>query len=142
MEDKVFGSLSFRFGWIKNETITIWNQSFRVRIRTSRRKDEKPTQTQQNAYLDFKSNLDTICSSVKDRVEKYIYSYQTDIQEQLGVSKIENPFSLLIAKEVLFFQNGKYAILFDTKWSENGMAILCDKNHITVGDSDIVEFEM
>ena len=142
MEDKIFGALSFRFGWIKEETITIWDQAFRVRIRTSSRKDEKPTQTQQNAYLDFKSNLASICSTVKDQVEKYIYSYQTDIQEQLGVCKIENPFSLLIAKEVLFFQNGKYAILFDTIWSEKGMAILCDANQITVGDSDIVEFEL
>ena len=52
MEDKIFGALSFRFGWIKEETITIWDQAFRVRIRTSSRKDEKPTQTQQNAYLD------------------------------------------------------------------------------------------
>ena len=122
MEDKVFGTLSFRFGWTKKEQIRFFDKLYDVRIRTSSLKDELPTEIQQKSYLSFEAEKNTIC-------------------EQLGIQAIENLATLLTPYEVLFFKNGKYAILFQTKWSESDMCILCDGANLKVDEGYILEFE-
>ena len=141
MEDKVFGTLSFRFGWTKNEQIKFCGKLYDVRIRTSSLKDELPTELQQNSYLSFEAEKDFICEKAKELVDNFIEVRKEQIFEQLGVRYIANLATLLTPYEVLFFKNGKYAILFQTKWSEDDMCILCDGINLKVDEGYILEFE-
>ena len=141
MEDKVFGTLSFRFGWTKNEQIKFCGKLYDVRIRTSSLKDELPTEVQQNSYLSFEAEKDSICEKAKELVDNFIEVRKEQIFEQLGVRYIANLATLLTPYEVLFFKNGKYAILFQTKWSEDDMCILCDGINLKVDEGYILEFE-
>ena len=141
MEDKVFGTLSFRFGWTKNEQIKFCGKLYDVRIRTSSLKDELPTELQQNSYLSFEAEKDFICEKAKELVYNFIEVRKEQIFEQLGVRYIANLATLLTPYEVLFFKNGKYAILFQTKWSEDDMCILCDGINLKVDEGYILEFE-
>ena len=141
MEDKVFGTLSFRFGWTKNEQIKFCGKLYDVRIRTSSLKDELPTELQQNSYLSFEAEKDFICEKAKELVDNFIEVRKEQIFEQLGVRYIANLATLLTPYEVLFFKSGKYAILFQTKWSEDDMCILCDGTNIKVDEGFILEFE-
>lgn len=141
MEDKVFGTLSFRFGWTKNEQIKFCGKLYDVRIRTSSLKDELPTEVQQNSYLSFEAEKDSICEKAKELAYNFIEVRKEQIFEQLGVRYIANLATLLTPYEVLFFKNGKYAILFQTKWSEDDMCILCDGINLKVDDGYILEFE-
>lgn len=141
MEDKVFGTLSFRFGWTKNEQIKFCGKLYDVRIRTSSLKDELPTEVQQNSYLSFEVEKDSICEKAKELAYNFIEVRKEQIFEQLGVRYIANLATLLTPYEVLFFKNGKYAILFQTKWSEDDMCILCDGINLKVDDGYILEFE-
>lgn len=141
MEDKVFGTLSFRFGWTKNEQIKFCGKLYDVRIRTSSLKDELPTEVQQNSYLSFEAEKDSICEKAKELAYNFIEVRKEQIFEQLGVRYIPNLATLLTPYEVLFFKNGKYAILFQTKWSEDDMCILCDGINLKVDDGYILEFE-
>lgn len=141
MEDKVFGTLSFRFGWTKNEQIKFCGKLYDVRIRTSSLKDELPTEVQQNSYLSFEAEKDFICEKAKELVDNFIEVRKEQIFEQLGVRYIANLATLLTPYEVLFFKNGKYAILFQTKWSEDDMCILCDGINLKVDEGYILEFE-
>lgn len=141
MEDKVFGTLSFRFGWTKNEQIKFCGKLYDVRIRTSSLKDELPTEVQQNSYLSFEVEKDSIYEKAKDLVDNFIEVRKEQIFEQLGVRYIANLATLLTPYEVLFFKNGKYAILFQTKWSEDDMCILCDGINLKVDEGYILEFE-
>lgn len=141
MEDKVFGTLSFRFGWTKNEQIKFCGKLYDVRIRTSSLKDELPTEVQQNSYLSFEVKKDSICEKAKELVYNFIEVRKEQIFEQLGVRYIANLATLLTPYEVLFFKNGKYAILFQTKWSEDDMCILCDGINLKVDEGYILEFE-
>ena len=141
MEDKVFGTLSFRFGWTKNEQIKFCGKLYDVRIRTSSLKDELPTEVQQNSYLSFEVEKDSICEKAKELVDNFIEVRKEQIFEQLGVRYIANLATLLTPYEVLFFKNGKYAILFQTKWSEDDMCILCDGINLKVDEGYILEFE-
>lgn len=141
MEDKVFGTLSFRFGWTKNEQIKFCGKLYDVRIRTSSLKDEFPTEVQQNSYLSFEAEKDSIYEKAKELVDNFIEVRKEQIFEQLGVRYIANLATLLTPYEVLFFKNGKYAILFQTKWSEDDMCILCDGINLKVDEGYILEFE-
>lgn len=141
MEDKVFGTLSFRFGWTKNEQIKFCGKLYDVRIRTSSLKDELPTEVQQNSYLSFEVEKDSICEKAKELVYNFIEVRKEQIFEQFGVRYIANLATLLTPYEVLFFKNGKYAILFQTKWSEDDMCILCDGINLKVDEGYILEFE-
>ena len=141
MEDKVFGTLSFRFGWTKNEQIKFCGKLYDVRIRTSSLKDEFPTEVQQNSYLSFEAEKDSIYEKAKELVYNFIEVRKEQIFEQLGVRYIANLATLLTPYEVLFFKNGKYAILFQTKWSEDDMCILCDGINLKVDEGYILEFE-
>ena len=141
MEDKVFGTLSFRFGWTKNEQIKFCGKLYDVRIRTSSLKDEFPTEVQQNSYLSFEAEKDSIYEKAKELVDNFIEVRKEQIFEQLGVRYIANLATLLTPYEVLFFKNGKYAILFQTKWSEDDMCILCDGINLKVDEGYLLEFE-
>ena len=141
MEDKIFGNLSFKFGWTKYETLNFWGKSYEVRIRTSSLKDQNPTEKQQNAYVSFKDNYLRICDEAKGMIWNFVESRKEVIFEQLGIRTISDLSLLLVPFEVLFFQNGKYAIIFSTKWSESDMCILCDGTNIKVDEGYILEFE-
>lgn len=142
MEDKILGNMSFRYGWIKEESITLWGREYNVRIRTSSKIGEMPTVVQQNNYIEFKNKINEIASDNEKAVIDFILSNSTSISSQCGISSIDVPLSMIALKEVLFFQNGKYALLFDTIWSEAGMAILCHADRFEIGESCIVEFEV
>lgn len=141
MEDKVFGTLSFRIGWTKNELIRFCGKIYDVRIRTSSLKNELPTEVQQNSYLSFEAEKHSICEKAKDLIDDFIEVHKEQIFEQFGVRYIANLETLLAPYEVLFFKNGKYAILFQTKWSEDDMCILCDGASLKVDEGYILEFE-
>lgn len=141
MEDKVFGTLSFRFGWTKNEQIRFCDKTYDVRIRTSSLKNELPTIDQQNSYLSFEADKNTVCDKAKELIDNFIEVRKEQIFEQCGVRSIDSFTTLLTPYEVLFFKNGKYAILFQTKWSEDDMCILCDGANLNVDEGYILEFE-
>ncbi len=141
MEDKVFGNLTFRVGWIKDEEIELWGKKYTVRVRTSSRKGDVPTEKQQKSYIHFKANLCNISFQTIPIVEKFVMSNEDKICDSIGLTKIDAPFALVRPKEILFFQNGKYAIICDTVWSDVGMAILYDGDKCTVDESYILEFE-
>ena len=141
MEDKIFGTLSFRFGWTRNEQIRFCDKLYDVRIRTSSLKDELPTEQQQTSYLSFEAEKNIICEKAKELIDNFIEVRKEQIFEQLGEISNYNLVTLLSPYEVLFFKNGKYAILFQTKWSEDDMCILCDGVNLKVGEGYILEFE-
>lgn len=74
-------------------------------------------------------------------IDNFIEVRKEQIIEQLGVHTIDSSATLLTPYEVLFFKSGKYAILFQTKWSEDDMCILCDGTNIKVDEGFILEFE-
>lgn len=141
MEDKVFGTLSFRFGWTKNEQIKFCDNLYDVRIRTSSLRGELPTEDQQTSYLRFEAEKNSICEKAKELIDNFVEVRKELIIEQFGLLSIDSLATLLTPYEVLFFKNGKYAILFQAKWSEDDMCILCDGANVKVDEGYILEFE-
>lgn len=141
MEDKVFGTIEFRVGWFKYEDISLWGKDYKVRIRTSSKKDELPSKEQQAAYIAFCDDIKSSLQLIKDDVANFILAASEEIFECLGVSEITHPLDFIKPIEVLFFKNGKYAVICNTEWSEDGMAVLVDKQQLKVDYASILEFE-
>lgn len=141
MEDKIFGNLSFRFGWTKNEKLSFKGNTYTVRIRTSSLKNEQPTEAQQISYLKYKENISNVLTKASGQIDSFVDSHKEQIGNLSDLRSSLNNSSLLIPYEVLFFKNGNYAILFKTEWSDIDMCILCDNDSVKVDDSCILEFE-
>lgn len=140
--NNILGNLTFHIGWIKYETLTLWEgQDYNLRIRISCKKDELPTQVQEKAYQEFKRNLKLLCDSTIVQIYDFVLNKKELIQSQCEDVSVNNPFSIIFPKEVLFFQSGAYAIICDTKWSEQGVAVLVKGPNIIVDESYILEFE-
>lgn len=142
MKDLVFGILTFRYGWVKKESFVLWGHEYLLQVRVSSRITESPTKLQQDKYLEFKESVNDICAKTQKTVIEFIAANSDNIGIDSDEIREKKWQSLIVPKEVLFFQNGKYALLFETIWSESDMAILCDGNNYTVDESYILEYEL
>lgn len=141
MEDKIFGNLSFHYGWTKEEVLLFEGDTYTVRVRTSSLKNELPTQAQQESYLVYKANISDVLVKASGQIDTYIETHKEQLPNVAKGQLFGKNSSVLTPFEVLFFKNGKYAILFKTKWSDTDMCILCDKDSIKVDESSLLEFE-
>lgn len=141
MKDKVFGEMQFNVGWYKMETINLWGNLYTFKIRTSTTKSEVPNEKQQQAYLSFKNNLKEISEVSLGSVNKFLSDNMDEILDELGQPLPTNLTDLLIPNQVLFFKNGKTAIIFDVAWTDENVVILLGQS-IKVDYGYILEGEI
>ena len=140
MKDKVFGELQFNVGWYKNETITLWGNLYTFRIRVSSTKDELPNEKQQQAYLSFKENINKISDESFGPVNVFLQENMDEISEEYGQSLPTKLTDTLIPNQVLFFKNGKIALIFDVTWTDEnvvcllGQTIIVDYGYVIEGE--------
>lgn len=142
MEDKVFGEMQFNVGWCKIEAITLWGNRYYFKIRTSSAITEKPSETQQQAYLSFKENLNEISEKSLAPVNDFLSDNIDEILEEFGQPLPLALTDLLIPNQVLFFKNGKTAIIFDVAWTDENVVILLEGESIKVDYGYILEGEL
>lgn len=136
MEDKVFGTLTFDHGWIKKESLTLWGKEYTLDIRTSSYPNQEPNDKQRTAYADFEANLTQIGDDSQVKMAQFILSdHDTDIIGSLE-NVVNNLTKYIKPEEVLFFQDGSYAIECETTWNEDGVSILIEGQQMKVGYSD------
>lgn len=141
MKDKVFGEMQFNVGWYKMETINLWGNLYTFKIRTSTTKDEMPNEKQQQAYLSFKKNLNEISEKSLSLVNDFLSKNIDEILNEFGQPIPTNLSDLLIPNQVLFFKNGKTAIIFDAAWTDENIVILLGQS-IKVDYGYILEGEI
>ena len=100
-----------------------------------------PNEKQQQAYLSFKNNLKKISEVTLDSVNKFLSDNMDEILDELGQPLPTNLTDLLIPNQVLFFKNGKKAIIFDVAWTDENVVILLGQS-IKVDYGYILEGEM
>ena len=141
MKDKVFGEMQFEVGWCKTEAISLWGNLYTFKIRTSTTKDDVPSEKQQQAYLSFKKNLNEISKKSLGPVNDFLSNNIDEILGELGEPLPTNLTDLLNPNQVLFFKNGKTAIIFDVAWTDENVAILLGQS-IKVDYGYILEGEI
>lgn len=136
MEDKIFGKLTFDHGWVKNETISLWGMERDVEIRTSSYPNQVPNEKQQTAYKTFKTRFSEIDEVTKVRLAQFIAKSAEDFKDA-GLESILNQLNNhVVPFEILFFQDGSYAIECNADWTDEEISVLINGTKMTVGMSD------
>ena len=124
MNDKIFGEMQFNVGWYKIENITLWGNLYTFKIRVSATSDEFPNDKQQQAYLWFKENINEISEKSLGLVNDFLHENISEITEEFGQPLPTKLTDVLIPNQVLFFKNGKIAVIFDVAWTDENVVLL------------------
>lgn len=136
MKDKVFGTLTFNHGWVKKETLPLWGKEYEIDIRTSSYPNQEPNDNQKKAYQNFSSSMPTVSEESLVKIALFLMS-DPDSGFQGSLEWVMNEVSKHVTpEEVLFFQDGSYALECIADWNDDGIAVLFDNGKITVGYSD------
>lgn len=136
MEDNVFGAMTFKRGWVKQEQLHLWGADRDLKIRVSAYPEDKPTDVQKKAYESFIRNLKEVSEEslvrlamfvVKDSESGLPTNLEKAVNELLNHVKIQ---------EILFFKDGSYAIECDVDWTEDGVSVLVNNGKMETGYSD------
>lgn len=141
MNDKVFGEMQFHVGWCKTETIPLWGNRYSFMVRVSALRNELPNERQQMAYRTFKEQLETIGRETLGPVRDFLAAHTDEAVEVLGQPLPLNLTDLLRPDQVLFFQSGHTALLFDVAWTDEEVAILLGPS-VRVDYGDILDGEI
>lgn len=136
MEDNVFGTMTFNHGWVKKETLLLWGQEYNLDIRTSSYPNQEPNDRQKASYANFMANLSHISNESQVKMAQFILSdHDSKINGSLEVV-MNNLTKYVKPEEVLFFQDGSYAIECESSWNEDGVSVLINGQKMKVGYSD------
>lgn len=136
MEDNIFGAMTFKRGWTKQEKILFWGEERELKIRISCYPGEEPNDNQKKAYESFKNNLNEVSEDSLVRLAIFLSKdSESGLSCNLESAVSELPLHLKIF-EILFFRDGSYAIICDCNWSEDGVSVLIKDGDMKVGYSD------
>ena len=141
MNDIIFGEMQFNVGWYKIENITLWGNLYTFKIRVSATSDEFPNDKQQQAYLWFKENINEISEKSLGLVNDFLHENISEITEEFGQPLPTKLTDVLIPNQVLFFKNGKIAVIFDVAWTDENVVLLLGQT-IKVDYGYIIEGEV
>lgn len=136
MEDKIFGIMTFKRGWIKQELLQFWGTKRNLKIRLSAYPNDKPTEFQEKAYKFFKENLEEISKESLVRLAMFAVNdsesgFVSNLEK--AINELENHVQI---EEILFFKNGNFAIECYVDWTENGIAVLVADSKMKIGYCD------
>lgn len=134
MEDKVFGTLSFNIGWTRKCNVVWWSKEITVDIRVSCYQTEVPNEKQQEAFEKFIASTEYLSEKMKD----ILYNY---INKEYGYTP-KSIWNFLKINEILFFQNGNYAVICSPlHMLEDDIIILISDTEIKIGGGFLIEFQ-
>lgn len=136
MEDKIFGAMTFKRGWTKQEKFLFWGAERDLKIRISCYPGEEPNDNQKKAYESFVNNIQDVSEVSLVKLSMFV-SKDPDagLPSSLESAVSELP-KLIKIFEILFFKDGSYAIICDCDWSEDGVSVLVKDGNMKVGYSD------
>lgn len=134
MSNSIFTKNIPGVGWVSNVEFSEWASEPTIECRAAAYNNEKPSAKQLSAYCDWVSSRSEIFQKSILELRKYLLSNL----RSYGYECIDQAISEMTPIEIVFFNNGNYAFLFDCKWSEMGLAILIRDNDIVVGPQFII----
>ena len=136
MEDKIFGTMTFKRGWVKQEKLHFFGADSDLKIRVSAYPNDMPTEAQEKAYKSFITNLKQVSEEFLVRLAMFASKDpESGLPSNLEKS-VNEILSHVQIQEILFFKDGSYAIECDADWTEDGVSVLVKDGEMEVGYSD------
>ena len=139
MNDNFLGELVYNGGWSKEEELRFWSEKIIMRLVFSAYENEEVNSAQIASYKYFKEDLENISKLSLIKLKEYIECIEDDVLMYGDVDAIpEDIFEIVKITQVLFLENGTFAILCNAAWDDHGVAVLCTEDKIVAGPQDIV----
>lgn len=132
INDRVFGEITYNYGWTKKEKINIWDRELDIEIIAACYSNEEITDSQRETYLWLKKNKESIFDKLKISLVQYIIANNAS---EVANSNFDNIFSFVIPKTIVFKQDSdhqlKMVLLLNYKFDrENGIGVIWEKEEI------------
>jgi hypothetical protein len=143
MVDRVFGELSFKYGWKRKDEIFIFGKREEIVLTVMGNKEGDILDTQREAYLNFKNIEAKIAAEVEETIYKYYLNECDEYRDMLEdgadelapiinnrkeLSKLVKPQEMVILKKQDIRELG---ILFQCTWDiEAGVAVRIENEKI------------
>ncbi|MBE6424211.1 DUF6985 domain-containing protein [Succinivibrio dextrinosolvens] len=126
--DKAFGVMHYKHGWVKSQLVSLFGKDWNIRI-SVRAYSEKPiNELQQKQYSEYSNNEEKYKETISSELVKYINNNLPELAiNWKEAKKIDstNELAKIVTPRTLFFnQEGDVVLLLDCVWDqENGIGI-------------------
>ena len=127
-KDKVFGKMTYRHSWSKQDSILMFGKAYSIKITAQAYKNEDINDLQRESYSVYRDFLESHQEEIEQRLLKYCQeNYQSG----------ETLETILTPTEILFEQDGSWGVLFESAYdSEHGLAAFIKNDEIIIASQD------
>ena len=112
-QDAVFGTMTYKHGWRKKETLTLFEKEWPVTISAAAYREEPITQEEKSSYQNFVEHTTKLMKIAEQQLKEYDPN-----------SEAESLENYVTPKTLLFQQDGTTLLLLECTWDdENGIAV-------------------
>lgn len=123
-QDAVFGTMTYKHGWWKKETMTLFEKARPITISAAAYCEEPITQEERTSYQNFMAHIDQLTKTAERELKEYVHENLAELKEydpNVDADRLEN---YVTPKTLLFQQDGTTLLLLECTWDiENGIAI-------------------
>lgn len=120
--DTVFGKMSYKHRWIKEQSITLFGREWKITIAAKAYSGKMITEEQRSSYSLFINREKEIQNIIAEKLLEYISSESLSIDN--AIKSYEYLNKIVTPKTVLFKQDGTTLVLFDSELDhEHGIAV-------------------
>lgn len=127
-----FGKMTYNHGWCRNDKISIFGNTYPLKILVAAYSGKPITDKQERAYRIFSKDKDKYLGTVSDALRKYVKNNNITA----SVADDDELRDEVTPKTLLITQDGMVVLLLECKWdAEHGIGVeLLPK--VTVGSQD------
>lgn len=120
--DTVFGKISYKHRWIKEQIITLFEKEWKVTIAAKAYSGKMITEEQRISYSSFMNREKEMQNIIAEELLAYISSEKLCIDNE--IKSYEQLAKIVTPKTILFKQDGTTIVLFDSELDqEHGIAV-------------------
>lgn len=114
--NQTFGELIYKYSWNKIENVRLWDSLYEVNVKVEAYSDEIITKEQEDAYMNFKDNLQEISTKSLEAIKLYLNGTEFSVKQ-------------IKPRTILFKQDGSYGILVDYDYDDHGIVVIITKDY-------------
>ncbi len=126
--DPIFGEMSYKHGWFKNQSIFIFGKNWDIKILAKAFSQKAINAAEQNAYKNFMENETKFIEIAENQLKEYVNNNLYELSEYwVGARRVKDIIELaqmVTPKSLVFKQDGSIIMLLDCVWDvENGVGV-------------------
>ncbi|MBD5472523.1 MAG: hypothetical protein HDR20_06395 [Lachnospiraceae bacterium] len=126
--DAVFGEMTYRHRWYKEQEISIFGQTWNITVAAKAYSGKAITNEQQDSYVKFMENERKYIEVIENELKNYVNNNLRELAEYWATARYvdskEDLAQMVTPKTLLFKQDGTVVLLLDCVWDvESGVGV-------------------